>query len=93
MQVPEWITNLKRPGSFWGSIVGWLCIAVGLLGLVLPVIPGIALLAAGLFILSARYRWASFCLKWLKRELKKVTARRLQRKTMGKNVERGVHTY
>ena len=93
MQVPEWITKLKRPGSFWGSIVGWLCIAVGLLGLVLPVIPGIALLAAGLFILSARYRWASFCLKWLKRELKKVTARRLQRKTMGKNVERGVHTY
>ena len=93
MQVPAWITHLKRPGSLWGSIVGWLCIAVGVLGLVLPVIPGIALLAAGLFILSARYRWASFCLKWLKRELKKVTARRLQRKTMGKNVERGVHTY
>ena len=93
MQVPEWITNLKRPGSLWGSIVGWLCIAVGVLGLVLPVIPGIALLAAGLFILSARYRWASFCLQWLKRKLRKVPVRRLQRKAVGKNVERGVHTY
>jgi Putative transmembrane protein (PGPGW) len=93
MQVPAWITNLKRPGSLWGTIVGWLCIGVGLLGLVLPVIPGVVFLAAGLFILSARYAWAAFCLKWLKRRLKKLPVRGRPRKTTGKDVERGVQTY
>jgi uncharacterized membrane protein YbaN (DUF454 family) len=76
MKVPVWITHLKKPGSLWGAVIGWACICAGLLGLVLPVIPGIALLAAGLFILSARYRWASYCLKWLQRQARKVSAGR-----------------
>ena len=74
MNVPDWITNLKRPGSFWGAVVGWLCVGIGVLGIVLPIIPGLPFLFAGLFILSARYTWASFCLKWLKRQTTKVSA-------------------
>jgi uncharacterized protein len=79
MKVPGWITNLRRPGSLWGAVVGWVCICVGVLGLVLPVIPGIPLLIAGLFILSARYVWASYCLKWVQRQVR-AGARRWRRK-------------
>ena len=80
MNVPGWITNLKRPGSLWGAIVGWFCLLLGVAGLVLPVIPGIPLLAAGLFILSARYVWASYCLKWVQRQATRVPACKSQRK-------------
>jgi len=80
MDLPGWITNLKRPGSLWGAIVGWVCICIGVLGVVLPIIPGIPFLFAGLFILSARYTWASFCLKWLKRQGKNVSGRQSQPK-------------
>jgi uncharacterized membrane protein YbaN (DUF454 family) len=80
MKVPDWITHLKRPGSLWGTVVGWVCVSIGVLGVVLPVIPGIPFLFAGLFILSARYRWASVCLKWLKRQARKVAAQRSRRK-------------
>jgi Putative transmembrane protein (PGPGW) len=79
MNVPGWITNLKRPGSFWGAVVGWLCVGIGVLGIVLPIIPGLPFLFAGLFILSARYAWALFCLKWLQRQANKVSARTSQR--------------
>jgi hypothetical protein len=78
MNVPGWITNLKRPGSFWGAVVGWICVAIGVLGIVLPILPGLPFLFAGLFILSARYTWASFCLKWVKRQTTKVSALRSQ---------------
>jgi hypothetical protein len=74
MNVPGWITHLKSPGSFWGAVVGWICVGIGVLGIVLPILPGLPFLFAGLFILSARYTWASFCLKWLKRQGRKVSA-------------------
>jgi uncharacterized membrane protein YbaN (DUF454 family) len=80
MHVPGWIMNLKRPGSLWGTLVGWVCICVGVLGLVLPVIPGIPLLVAGLFILSARYRWASVSLHWLGRWVTKISSRKAPHK-------------
>ena len=79
MKVPGWITNLRRPGSLWGAFVGWACVCAGVLGLVLPVIPGIPLLIAGLFILSARYVWASYCLRWVQCQVR-AGARRWRRK-------------
>jgi hypothetical protein len=89
MQVPGWITHLKRPGSLRGAIVGWFCLLLGVAGLMLPVIPGIPLLAAGLFILSARYVWASFCLKWVQRQAEKLSARRSRRKEAGADLVTG----
>jgi uncharacterized protein len=80
MKVPGWMMKLKRPGSLWGAVVGWVSICIGVLGLVLPVIPGLPFLVAGLFILSTRYWWASVCLKWLKRQMKKVSVQRMRRK-------------
>jgi hypothetical protein len=74
MNVPGWITHLKRPGSLWGAVVGWFCISIGILGVVLPIIPGIPFLIAGLVILSARYVWAAVCLRWLKRKARAVSA-------------------
>jgi cobalamin biosynthesis protein CobD/CbiB len=73
MTMPVWITHLKRPGSLWGAVVGWVCVCLGVLGLVLPVAPGLPFLIAGLFILSARYTWAAVCLHWVKRQAKKVS--------------------
>jgi uncharacterized membrane protein YbaN (DUF454 family) len=86
MKVPEWVTNLKRPGSLWGAVVGWVCVCIGILGVVLPVIPGIPFLFAGLFILSARYYWASVCLQWLKRQVEKFSAQRARRKDVTSRV-------
>jgi hypothetical protein len=74
MAMLGWITNLKRPDSLWGAVVGWVCVCLGLLGLVLPVAPGLPFLLAGLFILSARYTWAAVCLHWVRRQAKKVSA-------------------
>jgi uncharacterized membrane protein YbaN (DUF454 family) len=75
MKAPGWITNLKRPGSLWGSVVGWVCICIGVFGLILPIIPGLPFLFAGLFILSARYRWASVCLMWVRRQVRRVSGK------------------
>ena len=80
MKIAGWIINLKRPGSLWGTELGWVLVCVGVLGLILPVIPGLPLLAAGLFVLSTRYRWAAVCLKCLKRKVKQISGRRLGRK-------------
>ena len=39
-------------------IVGWSLIAVGILGLFLPVLPGILFLVMGLLLLATEYAWA-----------------------------------
>ena len=58
-------------GSLWRMIVGWFCIAAGLLGLVLPIIPGIPLLIAGVITLSTQHRWARALMLWMKRRFRK----------------------
>jgi uncharacterized membrane protein YbaN (DUF454 family) len=58
----------------WRMILGWICLAVGVLGLLLPVLPGVPLLFGGLILLSANYRWARRVLHWLKRRLRKLAA-------------------
>lgn len=47
--------RLLRPG------IGWLCLAVGLLGMILPVLPGIPILLLGVALVGRRnrlLRWA-----------------------------------
>jgi hypothetical protein len=76
MRIVDWTTHLKDPGSLLGTVIGWLLVCVGVLGIVLPVIPGLPLLVAGLVVLSTRYTWASFCLNWLKRRVKQASGGR-----------------
>ena len=63
--------NTQERGSLWRKIVGWLCIAAGLLGLVLPIIPGIPLLIAGVVTLSTQHRWARALMLRMKRRFRK----------------------
>ena len=51
---------LKKTGwARWGGLAGgWLLVVLGLVGFVLPVIPGIPLLLAGLALLACEYVWA-----------------------------------
>jgi len=51
----------------WGSLAaGWLLLIAGLAGFVLPVIPGIPLLLAGLGLLAYEYVWARRLLERVK---------------------------
>ena len=62
---------IKRRGSVWRLLAGWVCIGVGLLGLILPIIPGIPLLIFGLVLLSSQYHWAHRATVWMKRRFHK----------------------
>src|SRR5215472_4080570 len=58
--------------SLWRTLSGWICLVAGLLGLILPILPGVPLLFAGLILLSTNYQWARRCLRWLKERLGKL---------------------
>lgn len=75
MKTPVWMAKLARPVSLWRTALGWAFVCAGIIGLVLPVIPGVPLLLAGLVILSARYRWAAVGVRWLRRKMSQVSAR------------------
>lgn len=49
--------TFQERSSIWLKIVGWACVSVGLLGVVLPVIPGIPFLIAGMATLSTQHKW------------------------------------
>ncbi|HUX45016.1 MAG TPA: PGPGW domain-containing protein [Terracidiphilus sp.] len=74
-----------RPGSklpqssLWLKLVGWACVAVGLLGLLLPILPGIPLLVAGLVTLSSQHRWARALLVRVKRRYRGIYPRKKSR--------------
>jgi uncharacterized membrane protein YbaN (DUF454 family) len=51
---------------------GWLCIVVGAAGLVLPFVPGIVLLFAGLMLLAQHYAWARTFLGYTQRRFPKL---------------------
>ena len=74
MNLPGWLTNPEKPGTPWRTAAGWVLVGLGALGIVLPVIPGLPLLIVGLVVLSARYRWASDCLQWVRQQARKVSA-------------------
>jgi uncharacterized membrane protein YbaN (DUF454 family) len=39
-------------------VLGWALVALGAIGIILPILPGIPVLLVGLFILSSEYVWA-----------------------------------
>jgi uncharacterized protein len=60
-------TMKKSSWGRWGRLVGgWLLLVAGLAGFVLPVIPGIPLLLAGLGLLAYEYVWAKRLLERVK---------------------------
>jgi uncharacterized protein len=62
--VQVWST--PPPGSLWRNASGWTLLILGAVGLMLPFLPGVPLLIAGLVMLSADYRWARNCLRRVK---------------------------
>ncbi|MFQ5777000.1 MAG: PGPGW domain-containing protein [Terriglobia bacterium] len=49
-------------------IGGFGLIGLGIVGLALPVLQGIAMIIAGLLLLAREYRWAQRLLHWMKRK-------------------------
>jgi hypothetical protein len=60
---------------------GWCLLTAGLAGCVLPVIPGIPLLLAGLLILARDYAWARSALRKAKRKIVSIRRRARSRKS------------
>jgi len=60
---------MKKAGFVVG---GWLVIGLGVAGLALPIVPGLAFILLGLVILSSRYVWAQRVLAWLRRKFPKA---------------------
>lgn len=57
----------RYPRSIWRMIFGWVCLAVGILGVVLPIIPGVPFLVLGIVTLASQHRWARKVMMWAKR--------------------------
>ena len=70
--------KLISKNPFWRKLVGWTCLALGVFGIILPIIPGIPFLVAGLALLSTEYRWVRSLLIWTKRKLGRWWPRRIQ---------------
>lgn len=62
---------IRRQGSWWRLLAGWVCIGLGLLGMILPMIPGIPLLIFGLVMLSTQHRWAHRAMFWIKARIRR----------------------
>jgi uncharacterized protein YqgC (DUF456 family) len=48
-------------------VVGWSMLLLGVVGIVLPIVPGIPFLLAGLVMLSRRYAWAEKAIDIIRR--------------------------
>lgn len=62
----------KHSGGFWRKLIGWTCLGIGFMGILLPVIPGIPFLIAGLLSLSTEHRWVRAFLVLAKRKLARL---------------------
>src|ERR1700722_15951779 len=70
------VWSTQPSGSLWRNVGGWILVVLGVAGLVLPFLPGVPLLLAGLVMLSADYRWARTCLRRLKLWIRKLNRHR-----------------
>ena len=80
MQTPARMKRIEHPASLLRTAVGWGLVCAGIIGVILPVIPGVPLLIGGLVVLSARYRWAAVGVKWLRRKVRQIAHRKAARK-------------
>ena len=68
---------------------GWAMLAVGIAGCILPVIPGILLVLAGLVILARDYVWARKALRYTRRRVvrmrRQARAKRAEKAMMSRN--------
>ena len=49
-------------------ILGFALLGLGVVGLFLPILQGIALIVAGLLLLAPEFQWARWLLEWAKRK-------------------------
>ena len=56
-------------------VLGWAFVLLGLVGLILPVLPGVLFLLVGLFILSSEYIWAHRLLSRARNQCPALTAK------------------
>ncbi len=80
-----------QQSSLWLKLGGWLCIAIGLLGIILPIIPGVPILIVGLVTLSTQHRWARALLLWAKRRFRNVFPGRANRNSKVSSADRSVN--
>ena len=57
--------EIKLATTHVSLVTGWLLTIGGIIGLVLPILPGLPFLLLGLAILSERYGWAQWVTTWL----------------------------
>jgi hypothetical protein len=65
----------RHSAGFWRKLICWVCVGIGLLGILLPIIPGIPFLIAGLLSLSTEHRWIRAFLVMAKRKLARISPR------------------
>lgn len=68
-----------RRSSFWRLarlIAGWTLVALGILGLFLPILQGVALILAGLALLAPDVPFARRWLDWLKNRVRRLRRNR-----------------
>ena len=61
--------KLVDKSPLFRMVIGWVCLIIGLLGIILPIIPGVPFLIVGLALLSTEHRWVRSLLVWTKRKL------------------------
>lgn len=63
----------KRIWRLLRIIAGFLLLGLGIIGLFLPILQGVAMIIAGLLLLAPEFRWAQRLLAWVKARWPKAT--------------------